>query len=222
MLAIMDVDEVLFECGSYRPMTRVEYHKLAEAGFFDEDERVELLFGLVIPMAPPDPAHNESICRVDEAIRRQLGSRARVRTNMSFAASEISEPEPDVMVVPVGSYWTNTRSVPISSSRSRAPRCDVIASSRRSSMGWQASTSTGSSIMSIASSRCIAIRTRARGAASRLTIRGRRSRCARSRMSRSPSPNPAARAVVGSRHGCDVQGLRQGRDRVLATSSRSR
>jgi Uma2 family endonuclease len=87
-----------------RPLKRVEYERLAAEGCF-EDEKVELLFGLVVPMAPIDPAHSESTEVIGDILRRKLGDRARVRSQNPFAASEISEPEPDVFVVPSGDYW---------------------------------------------------------------------------------------------------------------------
>jgi Uma2 family endonuclease len=87
-----------------RPLKRVEYERLAADGCF-EDERVELLFGVVVPMAPIDPSHSESTEVIGEALRRKLGERARVRRQNPFAASDISEPEPDVLVVPNGDYW---------------------------------------------------------------------------------------------------------------------
>lgn len=87
-----------------RPLKRVEYERLAAAGCF-EDEKVELLFGLVVPMAPIEPAHSESTEVIGEILRRKLGDRARVRSQNPFAASDISEPEPDVFVVPSGDYW---------------------------------------------------------------------------------------------------------------------
>jgi Uma2 family endonuclease len=87
-----------------RPLKRVEYDRLAAEGYF-EDERVELLFGMVIPMSPVDPAHPESIYRVRRAMEAHLRGRAQVRDQSSFAASDISEPEPDVMVVPDVDYW---------------------------------------------------------------------------------------------------------------------
>jgi Uma2 family endonuclease len=88
-----------------RPLKRIEYDKLAADGFF-EHERVELLFGMVVEMPPIDPAHNESVSRIGERLSQQLGQRALVRTQSSFAASEVSEPEPDVFVVPRRDYWT--------------------------------------------------------------------------------------------------------------------
>jgi Uma2 family endonuclease len=87
-----------------RPLKRVEYDALVEKGFFD-DEKVELLFGMVVPMSPIDPAHSESGRRLRDALVRQLAGRATVCNQDPFAASDISEPEPDIMVVPSADYW---------------------------------------------------------------------------------------------------------------------
>jgi Uma2 family endonuclease len=37
------------------------YHRLIEAGAFDEDERVELLEGLLVRMSPKTPRHERAI-----------------------------------------------------------------------------------------------------------------------------------------------------------------
>lgn len=94
----------VIESERIRPLKRVEYEHLATQGYFD-DERVELLFGVVVAMAPIDPSHAESTDEVRTALARALGDRARVMGQRPFAASEISEPEPDVFVVPGGQYW---------------------------------------------------------------------------------------------------------------------
>ncbi len=88
-----------------RSLRRAEYDQLVATGCF-EDERVELLFGLVVPMAPNSPPHAESTDEVRDALSRVLGQRARVLSQRPFAASDISEPEPDVFVVPTGQYRT--------------------------------------------------------------------------------------------------------------------
>jgi Uma2 family endonuclease len=88
-----------------RPLKRVEYERLASEGFFD-DEDVELLFGMVVEMSPTDQAHVESTYRVRRAIERGVGERARVYSQDPFAASDLSEPQPDVMVVPNVDNWT--------------------------------------------------------------------------------------------------------------------
>lgn len=87
-----------------RRMKRVEFDRLAAEGCFD-DEKVELLFGMVVEMAPIDPAHDESCERVHDMLRRQVGDRARVRNQGSFDASDDSVPLPDVYVMPHGDYW---------------------------------------------------------------------------------------------------------------------
>ncbi len=87
-----------------RPLKRVEYERLAAEGYF-EDERVELLFGQVVEMSPIHPAHSTSTTIVRKRIEAQVGTRAEVRSQDAFAASDISEPEPDIFVVPNGDYW---------------------------------------------------------------------------------------------------------------------
>ena len=87
----------------FRPLKRVEFDQLGSMGYFD-DEKVELLFGVVVEMAPIDPAHAESTDDVRRILGIALGDRARVLSQRPFAASEISEPLPDVFVVPTGSY----------------------------------------------------------------------------------------------------------------------
>jgi Uma2 family endonuclease len=93
------------EAEGHRPLKRVEYERLAAEGYFDE-ERVELLFGVVVEMPPIDPAHQESSYSIRRSVELAVGGRAVVRETNPFAASDISEPEPDVMVVPARRYWS--------------------------------------------------------------------------------------------------------------------
>ena len=57
-------------------------------------------------MSPTDPRHDHSIAVLTRMLIEQLGKRAYVRAQSSFAASEDSEPLPDVVVAPAGDYWT--------------------------------------------------------------------------------------------------------------------
>ena len=86
-----------------RPLKRVEYERLVELGMF-EDERVELLYGVVVQMSPHGPPHDSAIEELTEILVRALAGRARVRIQSAFAASDGSEPEPYVAVVPPGDY----------------------------------------------------------------------------------------------------------------------
>ena len=86
-----------------RRFTRAEYERLVEQGVF-ENERVELLRGFIVRMSPKGPAHDSAIDRLHEQLLLALRGRARVRSQSAFAASNGSEPEPDVAVVPPGEY----------------------------------------------------------------------------------------------------------------------
>jgi Uma2 family endonuclease len=86
-----------------RPILRVEYEELADSGRFD-DERVELLYGALVRMSPVKPDHDGVIQRLTHLLVRALYPRAAVRIQSSFAASDLSEPQPDVAVVPPGDY----------------------------------------------------------------------------------------------------------------------
>lgn len=87
-----------------RPITRAEFDRMVAAGIFQEDERVELLHGLLVAMSPIGPRHNETVCRLTEFLVPALQGRGRVRPQCSFAASDDSEPVPDLTVLPPGDY----------------------------------------------------------------------------------------------------------------------
>jgi Uma2 family endonuclease len=88
-----------------RLLKRAEYERLAADGSF-ADEQVELLFGRVVTMPPINQPHVWSVRIVHERLMRAVGKRAYVVTQSPFAASDISEPEPDIFVIPQGpDYW---------------------------------------------------------------------------------------------------------------------
>jgi Uma2 family endonuclease len=86
-----------------RSLRRSEYDRLVSLGVFGE-ERVELLQGTLIAMSPQGTLHAEVVARLTELLILGLGGRATVRVQAPFAASDDSEPEPDVAVVPRGNY----------------------------------------------------------------------------------------------------------------------
>lgn len=83
-----------------RPLKRVEYEALVEQGAF-VDERVELLYGRIVEMSPTNDPHSYAVevLNVHLVALAQQG-RARVRIQSPMAASEDSEPEPDLIVSP--------------------------------------------------------------------------------------------------------------------------
>ena len=86
-----------------RLIRRAEYEKMVELGFF-RDERVELLYGVITSMSPKGPPHDSAIERLNERLVQALAGRATVRIQSAFAASDGSEPEPDIAIVPRGDY----------------------------------------------------------------------------------------------------------------------
>lgn len=77
---------------------------MVELGLFGEDERVELLYGQLVAMSPIGARHNWSVQELNRLLMLALHRRAIVRVQSSIAASDISEPQPDVAVLPKGNY----------------------------------------------------------------------------------------------------------------------
>lgn len=81
-------------------ISAAEYLRLVEAGVLDADDRVELLGGVIVAMPPPGPAHATVTMLAAEALRRAIGSRGAVRTQLPLALGLWSMPEPDIAIVP--------------------------------------------------------------------------------------------------------------------------
>jgi Uma2 family endonuclease len=86
-----------------RPLRRVEYDHLVSLGIFD-GEHIELIDGQLRRMSPIGPPHASTVDRLTELLVLTFAGRARVRVQGSFAAGEFSEPEPDLIVLPLGDY----------------------------------------------------------------------------------------------------------------------
>lgn len=81
-----------------RRWTSQEYHRMGEAGLF-RDQRVELINGEVLAMAPQGSEHFAAICLAAEACRKLFAAGYVVRVQGPLAVAEESEPEPDIAVV---------------------------------------------------------------------------------------------------------------------------
>jgi Uma2 family endonuclease len=82
-----------------RLWTRSEYHQMADLGLFD-GQRAELVEGEIVVLSPQKFGHGATTDRVTEVLRDILGKEFWVRMQLPNAIGEISEPEPDVSVVP--------------------------------------------------------------------------------------------------------------------------
>jgi Uma2 family endonuclease len=86
-----------------RPITRAEYDRMIELGMF-EDERVELLGGVLVKMSPQLAPHASTVQKLTETLMTQVQKRFSVRSQLPLALSDDTEPEPDIAVVPLGNY----------------------------------------------------------------------------------------------------------------------
>jgi Uma2 family endonuclease len=86
-----------------RRLTRAEFDRMGELQFF-RGERVELIHGTVVRMAPIGPTHSTVVQRLAELLLPRLLGRATVRIQQPLVARDESAPEPDIAVVPLGSY----------------------------------------------------------------------------------------------------------------------
>jgi Uma2 family endonuclease len=91
------LDPELLQPETVRPLARREYDQLVELGVF-EDERVELLRGVLVTMSPQGAAHSGLTAWFMQRLTRATDESYDVRAHSPFAADDYSEPEPDVSV----------------------------------------------------------------------------------------------------------------------------
>lgn len=75
--------------------TRAEYYRMAEAGIFGEDDRVELIEGEIIDMAPAGSQHAGTVKFLAKALQSAVADQAIVSVQDPLCLDEFSEPEPD-------------------------------------------------------------------------------------------------------------------------------
>src|SRR4028118_1070787 len=76
-----------------------EYHRLAELGFFHEDDRVELIRGEIIQMAAKGTLHTTCCSNLLRELARLVLGEAELRCQDPIVLPPNSEPEPDFVIV---------------------------------------------------------------------------------------------------------------------------
>jgi Uma2 family endonuclease len=76
-----------------------EYHRLAELGFFAEDDRVELIKGKIFHMVAKGTPHSTCNRRLIREFTTLLGKRATLQSQDPIVILSDSEPEPDIAVL---------------------------------------------------------------------------------------------------------------------------
>src|ERR1700757_2742867 len=75
-----------------------EFHKLAEVGILGEDDRVELLDGQIMVMAPICENHRTIVDSLAELFTDRRKSRYRVASQNPILIDDEDEPQPDLVL----------------------------------------------------------------------------------------------------------------------------
>jgi Uma2 family endonuclease len=80
-------------------LTVADYHRLGHAGILGNDDRVELLEGQLVDMAPIGPRHALAVDALTELLVHAVAGRAHVRVQNPVTLDSGSEPQPDLTLV---------------------------------------------------------------------------------------------------------------------------
>ena len=76
-----------------------EYHRMAEAGILGADERVELIEGEIVQMAPIGPRPAGCVINANRLFFTGLGDRAVISPQNPVVIRPRSEPQPDLVLL---------------------------------------------------------------------------------------------------------------------------
>ena len=82
-----------------RKFTVAEYYRMAEVGILHHTERVELLDGEIIVMAPIGIPHATGVRRMERVLHQALGAAAAISVQNPVRLDDHSEPEPDIALL---------------------------------------------------------------------------------------------------------------------------
>ena len=89
----------ILEYPQKHPITAEEYLRMGEAGVFAPDQRLELIDGEIIEMAPIHPPHAGNVKRLNRLFIQRAGGRAIVSVQDPLIISGRSVPQPDLALL---------------------------------------------------------------------------------------------------------------------------
>jgi Uma2 family endonuclease len=99
---VTDLQSRRFPFDTAHRFTLEEYYRLVEDGLLEEDARVELLDGKIIPMSPVGPRHEGVLFRLNQALADQARGRFQMDKARPLPIPDHNEPQPDLMLFRVG------------------------------------------------------------------------------------------------------------------------
>jgi Uma2 family endonuclease len=82
-----------------RPTTVSDYHRMVSAGILGEDDRVELIEGVILEVSPQSELLAQVIQRLGRLLYRSLSDEFAIRCQLPLRLGDRSEPEPDFAVL---------------------------------------------------------------------------------------------------------------------------
>src|SRR5258708_39260260 len=82
-----------------RRFTTAEYARMAEAGVLGEDDRLELIAGEIIEVAPIGYGHAACVRRMTSLFSRLLRQRVQVSVQNPIDLNEHTQPQPDLALL---------------------------------------------------------------------------------------------------------------------------
>jgi Uma2 family endonuclease len=90
-----------------------DYHRMADAGILDEDDRVELIDGEIVRMSPIGPEHAGTTKTLNRLLTLTLGDAAMIGVQDPVRLADDTEPEPDLSVLrPRADFYRDSHPVP--------------------------------------------------------------------------------------------------------------
>ncbi len=90
-----------------------DYYRMADAGLFPIDARVELIEGEVIEMSPIGNRHAACVDRLNALLNRNLKENVIVRVQGPIHLNDFSEPQPDIALLkPRDDFYSRSHPTP--------------------------------------------------------------------------------------------------------------
>lgn len=90
-----------------------DYYRMAAAGVFSEDDRLELVEGEILEMSPTGSRHAARVDRLNAALGRLVSGAAIVRVQSPIRLNDFSEPLPDISLLkPRDDYYERSHPTP--------------------------------------------------------------------------------------------------------------
>jgi Uma2 family endonuclease len=90
-----------------------EYYRMAEAGIFTEDDRVELIEGEIIDMSPIGSYHAGCVNQLSSLLNQKVGQVAVVQVQNPIRLDDFSAPQPDIALLkPRADFYRRSHPTP--------------------------------------------------------------------------------------------------------------